>query len=65
MMLNLKSLEHEFKAEMSKNVAVRIKRGLSRARSNSGGICREIAQNEADEESFISYKSTSQGFLRR
>ena len=44
---------------MSKNAVVRIKRGLSSPRSNSGGICREIAQNEVGEESSISYKSTS------
>ena len=43
---------------------VRIKRGLSRAKSNSGG---EIARNEAGEESSISYKyaKIEQGFLRQ
>ena len=35
---NLKSLEDELRAEMSKNATVRIKRGLGCIRSNSG-VC--------------------------
>ena len=35
------------------------KKGEFRDRTNSGGICHEIAQNEAGEESSISYKSIS------
>ena len=55
----LKSLEDELRAEMARNAVVRIKRGLSRAKSNSEGICREIARNVTGEESSNSYKSTS------
>ena len=58
-MSNLKSLEDELRAEMARNAVVRIKRGLSRAKSNSEGICREIARNVTGEESSNSYKSTS------
>ena len=58
MMSKLKSLADEL---------VRIKRGLSPGRSNSGGICRWKETNSA-KESFISYTTTSRsnkGFLRQ
>ena len=38
MMSNLKSLEEEIKAEMSKNAMVRIKRGLSRNQTQEGSL---------------------------
>ena len=38
MMSNLKSLEEELRAEMSKNAMVRIKRGLSRDQTQEGSL---------------------------
>ena len=38
MMSNLKSLEEELRAEMSKNAVVRIKRGLSRDQTQEGSL---------------------------
>ena len=44
-----KSLEDELRAEMSKNAAVRIKRRLSRARSNSLSVARSVETKPAKE----------------
>ena len=54
MISNLKSLEDELRAEMSKNAVVRIKRGLSRARSNSGiSVARSLETKPAKKALFL------------
>ena len=37
-MSNLKSLEEEFRAEMSKNTMIRVKQGLSRDQTQEGSL---------------------------
>lgn len=53
MMSKLKSLADELRAEMSKNAVVRIKRGLSPGRSNSGGICRSKETNSKEKKALF------------
>lgn len=58
-MSNLKSLEDELRAEMSKKYRGSHKAGIE-ARSSSGLTCRENAGSKASEESSIcTFKSTS------
>ena len=57
-MSNLKSLEDDLRAEMSKNAAVRIKRGLSRARPNSGvSVARSLETKPAKKALFLTSPS--------
>ena len=53
MMSNLKSLEDELRAEMSKSASVRIKRGSSRERTNSGVSVARLFETKPSEKAVL------------